>query len=178
MEEINMFDRPTNSLILVLAACVCFFVSAIGWQVDFLCIEDGEKVLLSVPVANGYRFVTEYIHSVELTPVEDEYAVVEGSLWNWQERVKSSNAGMPSLAPEHGKYINTPEWLIFQGGRKPWERFYLRVGDARFGRNKLFAPPFGKISLYERLPGRRLAVSAFKAPLFSVRGCSVLFMTE
>lgn len=150
------------------AAMLALSAAAVaGWRVSALTLADDKagRAVFVLPAANGYRFTTGYTHSVELTPVEDEYAVAGGALWNWQERVKSSNAGMPSIAPEHGRYINTDEWLIFQGGRRPAERFYLRVGNEKFGRNWIELPPYGRAELYQIIPGVRLAVSAERKPL-------------
>ena len=88
------------------AAMLALSAAAVaGWRVGALTLADDKagRAVFVLPAANGYRFTTGYTHSVELTPVEDEYAVAGGALWNWQERVKSSNAGMPSIAPEHGR---------------------------------------------------------------------------
>ena len=117
----------------------------------------------------NYRVVAHAIKSTSLTIGATElsakakaleYAAADGRIWPWQERVKSSNAGMPSLKPERGLYINSPEWLIFQGGRTASEQFFLRVGNSKFGRNRLMIPPFGETSLFELYPGKRIAVAA------------------
>lgn len=162
--------KKPNAALLVAAMLVLSAAAAAGWRTDALTLTDNKtgRVVFALSAPNGYRFTTGYTHSVELTPVEDEYAVAGGALWNWQERVKSSNAGMPSIAPEHGRYINTDEWLIFQGGRRPAERFYLRVGNEKFGRNWIELPPYGRAGLYKIIPGVRLAVSAEKKPLASI----------
>lgn len=159
--------KKPNAALLAAAMLVLSAAAAAGWRTDALTLTDDKagRAVFVLSAANGYRFTTGYTHSVELTPVEDEYAVAGGALWNWQERVKSSNAGMPSIAPEHGRYINTDEWLIFQGGRRPAERFYLRVGNEKFGRNWIELPPHGRAGLYKIMPGVRLAVSAEKKPL-------------
>lgn len=159
-------EKPRKA-VLCAAALILSAAAVAGWRVDELMLTDDRagRIVFSLPAPNGYRFTTGYTHSVELTPVEDEYAVAGGALWNWQERVKSSNAGMPSIAPEHGRYINTEEWLIFQGGRRPSKRFYLRVGNEKFGRNWIELPPYGRAELYKIVPGVRLAIAAEKKPL-------------
>lgn len=153
--------RKLFVILMILTLPAAFIAAAKGWHVCGLSVAGSDgKVLFQAPVPYSFRFTTSYIHSVELTPVEDEYAVADGRIWPWQERVKSSNAGMPSLKPEHGLYISSAEWLIFQGGRTASERFFLRVGNAKFGRNKLKIPPFGEVSLFELIPGKRVAVEA------------------
>ena len=77
------------------AAMLALSAAAVaGWRVGALTLADDKagRAVFVLPAANGYRFTTGYTHSVELTPVEDEYTVAGGALWNWQERVKSSNA--------------------------------------------------------------------------------------
>ena len=156
-----MNRKAFAALFILLTLPAAFFAAAQGWRTDNLSILDkAGKIIFSAPVPFGFRFTTSYIHSVERTPVEDEYALCGGRLWVWQERVKSSNAGMPCLKPEHGLYISTPEWMIFQGGRESWERFFLRVGNVEFGRNKLRMPPFGETELFKRLPEERLTIAA------------------
>lgn len=171
------FPTALGTMRLLAAALVFAAASVAGWRADSLTLlrRDG-SALFELPVPNGYRFATGYTHSVELTPVEDEYAVAGCAVWGWRERVKSSNAGMPSIAPKHGKYINTEEWLVFQGGRTPWRRFYLRVGDERFGRNWIELPPYGRARLYKISPGERLTVTAVKKPpaLAPYRGLELL----
>lgn len=163
-----------DSVLFILFFLLSLAVSMAGWRVDSLLFLDKEEnVLFSLPMACGQRFTTVYIHSVELTPVEDEYMVKDGAIWSWQERVKSSNAGMPFLKPERGKYIKSGDWMIFQGGRIRWERYHLRVGGERFGRNRLIIEPFGGADLYRVFPGERLTVTAKSAPLLFSRGIGV-----
>ena len=143
-----------------------FVIASFGWRIDMLTFADREgKVLFSAPSPFGGHFITTYVHSVELTLVEDEYILLDGKIWVWQERVKSSNAGIPCLPPEHGRFIQTKEWLIFQGGRKSWEKYYLRVGNEKFGRNELILSPYGRADLFKTFPGIRLTVSAEEKPL-------------
>lgn len=161
-----MMSRGKICALLIIFAAA----SVAGWRVDELTVARGDgDALFALPAVNGYRFTTGYLHSVELTPVEDEYAVAGGAIWNWQERVKSSNAGMPSIAPERGRYINTRDWLVFQGGGIAQRRFYLRVGDANFGRNWIELPPYERAELYKIAAGERFALSAQKKPLALIK---------
>ncbi len=169
-----MRKRIPASLLFFSLLAAAFSIAAIGWRVDSLVLlDDSQRVLFSTPVALGQRFTTTYIHSVELTPVEDEYIVTGGKIWTWQERVKSSNAGMPSLMPENGRYIKTDEWMIFQGGRQSWDRYYLRVGNSTFGLNRLTLPPFGTVSLFEIFPGKRLTFAIKSGSLLFAKRCGI-----
>ena len=150
----------------VILTVMCAAAAVAGWRVDSLVLKDrADALILRVPLGIGQSFTTTYIHSVELTPVEDEYFAISGKIWQWQERVKSSNAGMPCFKPDHGMFIRTDSWLIFQGGRKPSDRFFLRVGNEKFGKNRLIIHPFRPSPIYKLLPGERLTVEAVKEPL-------------
>lgn len=136
--------------------------------VSILKISDGEAVLHSSPIPVGYSFTTRYIHSVERTPVEDDYRVVGGKIWAWEERVVSQNAGLPIVIPRNGRLVVDGQWFRFRGGRSAWERFYYRVGDERFGRNILILP--GRLQVIHELfriyPSRRLDFSVRVRPFW------------
>lgn len=144
---------------------ILFVTASAGWRVDFFEVLDKEdNLLFRSPAALGHTFMTRYIHSVELTPVEDEYYVVSGKLWAWEERVRSSKAGMPSVRPEKGRYIQTPMWMIYQGGRMSWNEYYYRIGNDRLGLNQAVFQPFGLRNLYKIFPGKRLVVRVKRRP--------------
>ena len=121
--------------------------------------QDGDT-LFSSPFPHGYPFVTTYIHSVELTPVVDEYRILQGGIWTWEEWVKSHNAGLPFAAPERGRFLVRPPWMIVQGGRRMEERIVYRVGDDKFGLNTWRLPPFEEIEVYRRFPMKRVFFEA------------------
>ena len=76
-----------------------FAVSLCGWRVDFFQIYDKKgSLIFSSPAAVGHKFYTRYIHSVELTPVEDDYIVVDGKLWSWEERVRRDGTMLMSAS--------------------------------------------------------------------------------
>lgn len=102
------------------------FIALAGWRVDYIKILDTEKnVIFSAPTALRHTFTTRYIHSVELTPVEDEYRIIAGRLWTWEERVRSTNAGLPFDRPENGRFIESGNWMVFQG-KNLMERILLQ----------------------------------------------------
>jgi len=126
----------------------------------------GGRLWFKVPVALGAKFETSYEHSVQKTPVIDEYVISCGRIWQWQERVKSHNAGLPFEVPRNGKFLTTNEWFYFRGGRWNWSCFFLRVGNDILGKNVIvFGDGFidgaskkTTYKLFAMLRGRRLAV--------------------
>lgn len=173
LAHFTFFDVPTpggkgcrllkswiNLSILLISLPLLFSISLVGWRVDYLQIFDGKGLLIfSYPTANGNKFVTRYIHSVERTPVEDDYRVVGGRIWMWEERVRSSNAGLPSMESPNGRFINSGEWFIYQGGRHSVPEYYYRVGNEYFGLNQADIEPFGRRNFYKIFKGERLRVS-------------------
>ncbi len=160
----------SHCLLLLLSIPVLFLISAAGWRVDVFQLEgpDGRMIFQS-PVSLGHKFTTRYIHSVELTPVEDEYKIAGGLLWAWEERVRSTNAGLPFNKPRYGRFINTGEWMIFQGGRMSWKEYYYRIGNNKIGQNQVMLEPFGRRNFFELFAGERLVVRIIKAPLMSAK---------
>lgn len=115
----------------------------------------------------GQPFVFRYIHSIELTPVEDEYSVSNGTFWQWEERVRSHNAGLPLEATATGKFIAGKDWFRFRGGRQSFPVLYLRVGDEKLGRNELDLFGVGRWELYRQFPGERLEVRVVEGSFVS-----------
>lgn len=132
------------------------FFSAFARRVEFL---DGEgSVVLSFPLYLGESFSTEYIHSVQLCPVIDEYYAVGDFLWLWEERTQSTNAGLPTEAPRLGKFVYDPPWYRYIGGRRSFKSLNFRVGDAEIGRNVLILPTGKKVELFKRFAGSLLTI--------------------
>ena len=119
-----------------------------------------ENVVMQTAVANGGAYRTTYIHSVQLTPVIDEYRVVGGKIWGWEERVQSHNAGLPFEAPRNGRFLLSPPWMIVQGGRQAQARIAYRVGNDHLGKNTWSLPSLGEIEAYQFFPGQRLFFAA------------------
>jgi hypothetical protein len=120
----------------------------------------------------GQEFSTEYIHSVQRTPVWDIYRIVGERIWSWQERVQSHNAGLPFARPPSGRFYAAPPWMIFEGGRQAWESIFLRVGNAELGRNRFsYGTKAPHVALYERFPGQRLRLRVERRPLLTWLAC-------
>ena len=121
-------------------------------------VSDEGQVVFSFPVRLGEYFLTEYIHSVQLCPVVDEYYVVGNFIWLWEERTQSTNAGLPTEAPRLGRFVHNPPWYRYIGGRHVFASFRLRVGDAHTGRNVLTLPSRGQVNLFDCFAGRVLTL--------------------
>lgn len=113
----------------------------------------GERV-----VALGEMWETRYIHSLELTEVEDVYVFVDGKIWLWEERVKSHNAGLPTEPSRTGFFSIDEKWMRFFGGRFFSDRLVLRIGDNAIGRNQFRFPPGRWFDVFSYVPKSRCVV--------------------
>lgn len=138
-------------------------------RVDFFRIATQDETLFASPVRAGTPFSTTYIHSVQLTPVVDEYRIAGGRIWSWEERVQSHNAGLPFDAPEHGRFIVDPPWMIVQGGRTSTQRIAYRVGTESLGRNLWHLPPFDEFEAYKKFPGKRVYLESSTERLYETK---------
>ena len=160
----NIKSAILRKAAVALAASFLSAVALCGWNTDFFEISDNGTLLCSVPLAHGHRIETSYIHSVEKTAVKDSYIIADGKIWTWEECVRSSNAGMPSVLPKYTRFINTVNGLVFRGGRTASEHINLRSGNETYGRNTLRAAPYKTIALYKELPNRRLTIRIVRKP--------------
>ena len=160
----------TKIFVLILLACSAMLASILMWPVDFMEIQSKDTRILAMPLYSGQIFTTRYIHSVQLTPVEDEYVIVGGRLWGWEERVQSHNAGLPFDAPSNGRFIVDPPWMRIQGGRHSWESLIYRVGTDSFGKNEWGFPPLPPIKIYQLHPGKRVTITIRRLALGKALG--------
>jgi hypothetical protein len=123
------------------------------------------ELLFSSPAPNGYPFLTVYTHSLQLTPVKDDYRFVGGRIWGWEEWTQSHNAGLPSALPPGMRVILSPPWMINRGGRFAHDVIYYRVGTRVFGQNLWFFGPWGEIRIFEKYPSYRMELRASWAPM-------------
>ncbi len=136
--------------------------------VPVLVVEEqrGEgEVLIGVLLAPFQPVVTRYIHSVERTPVEDEYYASHGTLWQWEERVRSHNAGLPFLKRPQGTFFQDASWMHFRGGGSRYASISLRVGTEEFGRNQMELPGFASWDLFRIFPGKPMILCVKEVPL-------------
>jgi hypothetical protein len=164
----------------VLALCVLALPALLLRPVDALVIRfapgaageasDARADLFVAGAPLGLEFATEYVHSVQLTPVQDTYRIVNGRIWSWRERVMSHNAGLPFARPPFGRFRADPPWMVFEGGRQSLENIFLRVGNAELGRNVFsYGANAPQAALYESFPGKRLRLLVERRPLAMLR---------
>ena len=154
-------NKKTASVVIrTMILMSCCLVLIPNMPVNCLELSSGGEVLFAAPLSMGSSFTTVYIHSVQLTPVVDEYKIVQGKIWGWEERIKSHNAGLPFSAPPNGRFLVEPSWMIVQGGRLVKERIIYRVGDEKLGQNTWSLPPFETVKIYEAIPWKRVFIDA------------------
>ncbi len=128
---------------------------------------EAPKVFVSQSLVPSQPIITRYIHSVEKTPVEDEYYASSGMLWQWEERVRSHNAGLPFLKRSRGIFFQSPCWMHFRGGGAGYPSIFLRIGNEEFGQNQLELPKIASWDLFREFPGKPVTLR--------VRETSLLF---
>jgi hypothetical protein len=147
--------------ILALACASIFFPSL---PVNYFAVSHRGKIILASPIPNAYPFFTTYIHSLQLTPVIDDYRFVNGRIWGWEEWTQSHNAGLPSVPLPHSKFIMHSPWMIYRGGRYAANIVNYRIGDAKFGRNVWRLDPWNAINIFEIYPKFSMAFRASIVP--------------
>lgn len=149
---------------LLIVTCVVVILCS---PVSIVALSEERGTWLRVPAPLGQMLVTSYVHSVQKTPVQDEYVLSGGWIWQWQEKSKSHNAGLPTEPPRNGSFRNETGWFVFRGGRMKWKTLVIRVGSNRIGLNRIgFAPPWDDVSydLFEVLPERIVYLQVYEMP--------------
>ena len=166
ISTVPLFERQCGNSFLVKVLLMIALVPVIllGWPIDALelrHVESGRTIYGDHVEARSLALLgrgvrTSIAHSVQLTPVVDEYRILEGRIWAWQEKIMSHNAGLPSLKPERGRFVYDPPWMIVEGTGKAWESFLYRVGTEELGKNELCFPQQACRELWREIPGKRL----------------------
>jgi hypothetical protein len=140
------------------AALLLLGLAGVGlWPVDFLVVGAGEGGIAREELMPlGRVFATRYLHSVQLSPVEDVYMVRDGLVRQWRGKVQSQNAGLPTVLPERTRFYLEGPWLVFEGRLPALKELVLRVGDVDLGRNLLRVGAGEWEEIYETFAGRRL----------------------
>ncbi len=87
------------------------------------------KIIASLPVRTGDRFVIRYIHSVDKTPIfeqfrlDEEKGIILEKTW-----FKMFGAGLGHW-PGHGHLTQDRNWITISDINRPLGRFVLRIGS-------------------------------------------------
>lgn len=147
--------------IAVLSFFYVFFV-----PMPCVCLRFGcEELNISKTASLGTSWETRYVHSLELTEVEDVYIFVDKKIWLWEERVKSHNAGLPTETNRSGFFKSDREWMRFFGGRFSAKELTVRIGDESLGKNQFRFPPGDWLSVFDLCPNSRCEVSMSCRPI-------------
>ena len=146
-----MIPRIKKWILAILLLSIVVYSAAIPLPALILRDSSG-SILYKFYISPGDSFTLRFIHSVENTPVEDEYRGVNGRIRLWEERTVSHNAGLPSEAPRNGRFIMGPDWMHVRGGGQSLALMRYRVGNKDLGRNILILSERNKISLFEKHP--------------------------
>jgi len=156
---------------LVGLALLAAFPTVFFWPIDALTLRDDDgRTVLRAAMPPGCEFATLYIHSVELSPVEDTYFVQDGLIRQWRSRVQSHNAGLPIATLARGRVYMDAPWIVFEGAIASLTSFALRVGNEHIGRNHLRIGQNPWQPLYRTLPGKRLHLAASRCALYRLCG--------
>ena len=154
---------------LVFIALLAALPAVLLWPVDTLTLRDDEgRVVFREAMPLGSGFATRYIHSLGLSPVEDEYTVQDGLIRQWRSRIQSHNAGMSVQALDRGRVYMDPPWVVIEGAIISLESFTLRVGNENFGRNHLRIGKSPWQPLYRTIPNTRLHFAASRSALYKL----------
>ena len=141
--------------------------SVLLWPTDALTVRDDDgQIVFREAMPLGRGFATRYIHSLELSPIEDEFVVGDGLIRQWRSRTQSHNAGMPTMAPDRGRMYMEPPWIVFEGAILSLTGFSLRVGNESLGQNHLRIGKSPWQPLYRTFPGKRLHLAASRCALY------------
>jgi hypothetical protein len=133
-------------------AAICVFIVYPSLPVNYFTASSRGKIILASPAPNAYPFFTEYAHSFQLTPVIDDYRLVNGKIWGWEERTQPRGAAPPSLPSPNPRLTISPPWMIIRGRRNETSLINYRVGNARFGRDLWRFDPWDTINIFEIYP--------------------------
>ena len=160
----NGWVRCTGFVCLALMAAI---PSVLFWPMDVLTVRDDHgKVVLCTALVPGCNFTTLYIHSVQLSPVIDEFFVQNELIWLWHSRVQGHNAGLPTLPPERGRVYLSDPWVIFEGTIASFAEYAQRVGNDRFGQNLLRIGNGSWQPLYKTQTNKRLHLTASRLAMY------------
>ena len=114
------------------------------------------EVIASLKVQAGNRFTIRYIHSVDKTPVFEEFRLDrEKGLVLEKTWFKMFGAGLGHW-PGHGDLSQDSEWITIDNIEQPLGSFILRIGSLNVGHTIIYRQQ--TINLSSCAPGARALV--------------------
>ena len=114
------------------------------------------EIIASLPVKTGDRFVIRYIHSVDRTPIfeqfrlDEEKGIILEKTW-----FTMFGAGLGHW-PGHGHLTQDKNWITISDINRPLGHFVLRIGARSVGHTIIYHDR--EINLSRRAPGVRALV--------------------
>ena len=105
------------------------FFSGFGREELVLYDADTREVYASWPVDEGFRFSVEFIHSVNKSPVKDEFEIRSGDIYAYKTTYSSLGAGVQSELRE-GESLSYDEEgnMVIMGFDMKFDRLNFIVG--------------------------------------------------
>jgi len=121
------------------------------------------KPLLVLPLREGESFSIRYMHSVDISPVFEQFSLNhEGRLQLDETHFKMFGAGMGDWKG-HGKLVGEKGWTRITDISEPLEPFILRVGSPGVDHTLLYRGR--EYNLSAVAAGKRLRVSVEQKPI-------------
>lgn len=105
------------------------FFSGFGREELVLYDADTKEVYASWPVDDGFRFTVEFVHSVNKTPVKDEFEIRSGDIHAYKTTYSSLGAGVQTELRE-GESLSYDEEgnMVITGFNMTFEKLNFIVG--------------------------------------------------
>ena len=114
------------------------------------------EIIAALPVTAGEKFILRYIHSVDKTPIFEEFRLdLKQGLVLEKTWFTMFGAGLGHW-PGHGDLSQNKEWITIDNIEQPLGSFILRIGALSVGHTIIYHDR--EINLSRRAPGVRVLV--------------------
>ncbi len=118
--------KNSNAIAIIIALLTITFLT-FPLRVLIVKNEDGEIVYQQL-ISNGDQFTIRCIHSVEKTPVDEIYEIIDGQITLIETVYSDFGAGLPYCSFENQKFIREPGKFRITGYTLKIPRLDIRVG--------------------------------------------------
>lgn len=128
--------KPLNILAIIAIMAIIF----LAYPVKTLTVGNkGNNIVYQQLIRNGDRFTIRCIHSVEKTPVDETYEIIDGEITLVETVYSDFGAGLPYCSFKNQSFIREPGKFRITGYNLKIPRLDIRVGrfaDHSFHFNK------------------------------------------